>query len=387
MLLDGFGFGLGLPVLPPLISHFVGGDAVATAQALAGLFSLFSAIQFLAMPVLGGLSDRFGRRPIFLWSLTGAMGDYLVSAVAPHLWWLFAARIWTGVTAANVVVANAQVADFTPPERRAHLFGLVAGLFGLGLIVGAIVGGALFPLGLRAGFIAATAVAAVNVGLAAFLLPESLAPNLRRSPEKAEMIPLLAIRVLRRRPAGFGLAVSLVLGWLAAASIQAIWLVYTADRYGWTPLQNGFGLAVYGIAMAVSQGVLVGYGVKRFGGGAVILGGVAISAAGCVIAGLASAGWGAYVALAILALGEMAVPATRGRLSGLFPPEEQGRLQGVLSSLNSLASVAAPLVAAGLFSRFAAMGGIGAGAPLFGAALLCALGGLVAWKSLAVRES
>ncbi len=354
LLLDTLGIGVIVPVLPRLIGSFLQGD-FERASAYYGVFiALYAAMQFFFAPILGGLSDRFGRRPVILTSLAGAAVDYLLLAFAPTLPWLFAGRVFSGITGASFSAATAYIADVTPAEKRAQSFGLMGAAFGLGFILGPAIGGALGGISLRLPFLVAAGLNLLNFVYGSFVLPESLAAPHRRAFTLRRANPLSAMRNLGRHPVLFGLTATLVCSYLAQQMLQTIWALHTQARFGWEPYQIGASLAVVGISAAVVQGGLIRLILPRLGERRALLLGLTVNILGYLALGAATRGWMMYAICVPFALGGLAGPATQAILSREVGPSEQGELQGSLSSLQSLTAILGPLLATALFARFAA---------------------------------
>jgi DHA1 family tetracycline resistance protein-like MFS transporter len=340
-------------------------------------------MQFLASPVLGALSDRFGRRPVILISLAGYGVDYLLLALAPTLWWLVVARLIGGVTGASITTGAAYLADISSPEDRARNFGLIGAAFGLGFIAGPALGGLLGSVATRLPFYVAAAVVLLNVLYGVFVLPESLAPEHRRPFTWADLNPFRPMLALGRIPGLTGLVAAFFVAALAQRGLESVWVLYTEYRYGWLELQNGLALALVGVSAAVVQGGLMRRIVPALGERNTILAGFAIAALAQVGFGLAPAGWVILLVIPLSALGGVVGPTLQGVVSGAVSRSEQGAVQGALTSLVSLTAVAAPLLATGVFTRFSGRGAIAElpGAPFLLQAALCVLAlALATWS-------
>lgn len=359
LLLDILGIGLVVPLMPRMVEQFTGGGP-AQAALLYGVFAaLYAVMQFLFSPLLGNLSDRFGRRPILLLSLVGAGLAYLGMGWAPSLGWLFVARAIGGVTGASIGTATAYLADVSPPEKRAQSFALVGVAFGLGFILGPAMGGILGQHHLTLPFYVASALAFANALYGLLILPESL-PEARRRPfQLARANPLGTLRSLAPHPLVLALCVPLVLSLIAQRGIENVWALYTEYRFAWGPLQIGLSLALVGLGTALAQGLLTRRVIPRFGERRTLLVSLAVGAAGMSLFGLAATPWMLSVAILLTSLGSLAGPSLQALLSQSVPAEEQGLLQGGLTSLQSLVHVLAPLLMTHLFGAFA-----GEGAPV-----------------------
>ncbi len=352
LLLDILGVGLIIPILPKLIEELSGGNVSAASHAFGWLAALYSMMQFICAPVLGSLSDRFGRRPVILGSLLGSGFDYLLLALAPTLPWFFLGRIIAGITGANITAANAYIADVSPPEKRAANFGLVGAAFGLGFIIGPAMGGWLGHYGLRVPFYAAAGLTFLNWFYGLFVLPESLPRDQRRAFDWKRANPVGSFVALRRHPELFGLTETYFLIGLAHQVFPATWVLYTSYRYHWTSGEVGLSLALVGVMAAIVQGVLAGRIIPKLGERRAIIVGLTNATVFLTAYGLATQGWIIYVLLVIGSFGGIAMPALQALVSRYVPLNEQGAVQGALSSLGSLAGILGPLLATGLFGYF-----------------------------------
>lgn len=361
VLLDALGIGLVIPVLPAVVDALNTDTGLNTATVYGGLVGAYAFAQFLFAPLVGALSDRFGRRPVLLVSI-GMLGvNFAATYWAPTLWWLFATRLLSGATAANLTAANAYVADVTaggPEAVRSRNFGLVGAMFGVGFIVGPALGGLIGEADPRMPFLVAAGLCALNVLYGFFVLPESLPPGKRRALDVRRLSPVGALAALRQYPAVLGLAAAFGLAALAQFALQSTWVLYTAERYGWGPQANGLSLLVVGVLTAGVQGGLVGRLTARFGERRLLVAGLALGAlAHATIAG-ASAEWIFFAAMPLAALGGVAGPSAQALVTRRVPAGEQGSVQGALASLSSLAAVVAPLVATALLAHFTQRGGV-----------------------------
>ncbi|RME94048.1 MAG: MFS transporter [Verrucomicrobia bacterium] len=384
LFLDVLGVGLVIPILPRLIEQLCGGDLPAASHVFGWLAALYSLMQFGFAPLLGSLSDRFGRRPVLLLSLLGSGLDYLLLAWAPTLGWFFLGRAVSGVTGASITTASAYIADVTPPERRASTFGLLGATFGLGFIAGPAVGGLLGDLGLRLPFLVAAGLTLLNWLYGLWVLPESLERKHRRAFSWKRSNPVGALLALRRYPVVLGLAAVFFLLHLAQSCLHSTWVLYTGYRYGWTVGETGLSLAVVGASAMIVQGGLVRVIVPRIGEARGIRWGLTISMLAMAGYGLATEGWMIYAILVVGALGGIAGPSAQGLISRRVAPNEQGGVQGALSSLASVAGIVGPPVAAGLFGYFVRPDAVVhlPGAPFFLASGLIAVARWVAGRVL-----
>ena len=352
LLIDVMGLGLIIPVFPNLIKQ-LSGSATAGAQLLGVFTAIYAVMQFIFAPILGALSDRYGRRPVLLLSLLGVGLDYLLMYFAPSLGWLLLGRVIAGITGASVTVANAYVADVTAPEDRARNFGLLGATFGVGFILGPALGGLLGNIDLRLPFAFAAGLSLLNAAYGYFVLPESVTAEMRGRKLGREVLnPLAPLRDLRRYPLVRSLTGSFVLLGLAGQVIFSTWVLFTESTLGWSPAQNGVGLAVYGLISAVTQGLLVGPAVQRLGERGAIFTGLILGTVQYVLLGAARSSAVLYGSIVVGSLGGIAGPGIQGLISRSVDDREQGRIQGALASMNSLVGVAGPLAATWVFAYF-----------------------------------
>lgn len=352
LFLDILGVGLIIPILPKLIEQLSGGNVSAASHTFGWLASLYSLMQFGFAPVLGSLSDRFGRRAVILTSLLGSGLDYLLLAFAPSLPWFFLGRIIAGITGANITAANAYIADVSPPEKRAANFGMVAAAFGLGFIAGPALGGVLGHISLRLPFLVAAGLTLLNWLYGMFVLPESLPVEQRRAFDWKRANPIGSFVALRRHSELLGLTETYFLISLAHQVFPATWVLYTTYRYEWTPKEVGLSLALVGLMAAIVQGGLARKIIPKLGERRSIIVGLSNATVFLALYGLASQGWMIYGLLVIGSFGGIAMPALQGLVSRCVPLNEQGAVQGALASFASLAGILGPLLATGLFGYF-----------------------------------
>ncbi len=350
LFLDILGIGLIVPVLPDLVKSFRGNNVADAASMVGWLTSVFALMQFVCAPILGSLSDQFGRRPVILISLLGTGLDYILLAVAPNLGWFFVGRLVNGATSANITAAGAYIADISPPEKRAANFGIIGAAFGLGFIAGPLIGSQLGAYSLRLPFEAAAGLALLNWIYGFFVLPESLAPSNRRKFSWRRANPVGSFGALRRFPVIVGLAQSFFLINLAQSSLQSIWVLYTGYRYHWSERQVGLSLAVIGLMAAIVQGGLARRIIPALGERRAIVFGLLVSVFNMTGYALASSGWMIYCILIVGSIGWIATPSLQGLISKAAPPDEQGAVQGAMMSLNSVAAVVAPIVGTMVFA-------------------------------------
>ena len=353
VVVDMLAFGIIIPVLPHLIVALIGGS-IAQAAVWAGAFAtLFMLMQFVFSPVQGALSDRYGRRTVILISCFGLGVDFIVMALAPTLWILFIGRAVSGICAASFSTANAYIADITPKHKRAAAFGLLGAAFGIGFVIGPALGGLLGHYSIRLPFWVAAGLSLINFIYGLFVLPESL-PAERRTArvDWRHANPLGALVLLRRYPQVFGLAAVFFLSNLAQFSLNSTYVLYTDYRYGWGPQMVGYTLALVGLCSGLVQAVLVGKVTPWLGERRMILMGLVLGAGGYVIFGLAGVAWLFVAGIPLLCLGGLAGPPAQSLMTQQVDPHEQGRLQGALSSLASLAGIFGPMLFANLFALF-----------------------------------
>ena len=353
LFLDILGIGLVIPILPKLIEEMSGGNVSSASHTFGWLAALYSLMQFVCAPILGSLSDRFGRRAVILSSLFGSWLDYLLLAFAPTLPWFFLGRIIAGVTGANITAANAYIADVSPPEKRAANFGLVGAAFGLGFIAGPALGGWVGEqFGLRVPFLFTAGLTLVNWLYGLFVLPESLPRDQRRAFDWKRANPVGSFVALRRHPELLGLTETYFLINVAHQVFPSTWVLYTSYRYDWTPKQVGLSLALVGVMAAIVQGGLARKIIPKLGERRSIVVGLTNAAVFFTAYGLATKGWMIYALISIGSFGGIAMPALQGLVSRCVPLNEQGAVQGALASLASLAGILGPVLATGLFGYF-----------------------------------
>ena len=380
--LDALGVGIIGPIVPGLVRELTHLPPEAAAPWVGALIAAYAGVQFLAAPLLGELSDRFGRRPIILASVFGLGCDYVLLAFAPNLWWLFVGRLIAGATSANVAAATAYIADVSGTEDRPRLFGLIGATFGAGFVVGPALGGFLGEYWLRLPFLAAAALALVNVAFGLFVLPESLTKDKRRSLTWARANPFSLLAGIAGDRALGRMAVAWSCSWIGLGAVQSSLVLFTGYRFGWGPQLNGFVLAGIGVSQAVVEGLLLRHIVARLGQYRSALLGYAAAAVGYVLLALAFEGWAVAPAVVLIALGGLAIPSLRSMVSERGAANSQGEMQGVLSAVEGLTAIVAPLLTAGLFFVFTQKGFPVhfAGAPFVLAAGAAAFAGLLLKK-------
>lgn len=352
LLIDTMGWGLIIPVLPELIAELKH-ISINEASAYGGLLlSTYAITQFLFSPVIGNLSDRYGRRPVLLSSLLGFGIDYIILALAPTFGWLFLGRVIAGITGASFTTGSAYIADVSTPETRAKNFGLIGAAFGLGFIIGPALGGLLSGWGTRAPFFAAAGLCLLNSLYGYFVLPESLSKEHRRSFDWKKANPFGSLQFLRKTPAISGLAFGFFLIYMAAQSVQGNWSFFTMYRFNWTPGLVGVSLAVVGVLVGAVQVGLTRVLNPKIGDAKSIYFGLTLYTIGLVLFAFATSTWMMFAFLVPYCLGGVAGPSLQATLAGHVPPNQQGELQGALTGLMSLTTVLGPLLMNNLFTFF-----------------------------------
>ncbi len=345
------GYGIIIPVLPGLVTQFKGGNVAEGSDYYGWLVGVFAGMQFVASPILGSLSDRFGRRKVILIALAGTAVDYVIMGLAPNITWMFVGRMISGVTAGALATCNAYIADVTPPEKRAQGFGLVGAAFGLGFVIGPAVGGLLGQISIRLPFFAAAGCVGVNWLYGAFVLPESLAPEHRRPFSWRRANPVGSLLALRRFRGVIDLAGMHFIFMSGNTMLQSIWVLYVGYRYHWTTLQVGLSLTFIGLMAVVVQGGLVRRIIAWTGERRGLVTGLVISAFIMQAYGRATQGWMIYCLAFVGAFGGISGPAAQALITKHVPANEQGAVQGSLSGLTSLAGIFAPVFAAWSFGK------------------------------------
>ena len=351
--LDSIGIGIIIPVLPDLIRELAGLGLDGAAIWGGWLSFSYAIMQFIFGPLIGNLSDRFGRRPVLLASLGILAIDYLIMALAPSLLVLFIGRIMAGIAAATYSTCNAFVADVSKPQDRAKNFGLLGAGFGLGFIIGPVIGGVVAELGTRAPFYAAAGFALINFCYGLFVLPESLVAEKRRKFEWQRANPLGAFKHMRKVPTVAWFLVAIFLFDIAHFVYPAVWAYYTKEMFAWSSAEVGFSLAVVGVAMVVVQGWLIRLILPWLGDVRTTIVGLVINAVTLTMVAFTSEGWWIYILLPIVSLGAVVTPALTGLMSNRIADDSQGELQGAMTSITAVTLVISPVVMTQLFGYFA----------------------------------
>ena len=347
--IDALAFGIVIPVVPNLVMHLSNQDASGASFWLGALLGAFSAMQFLCAPLLGALSDRFGRRPVLLISLAGICLNNIMLAWAPTLAWLFVGRLVAGATAANFAAATASIADVSTPTQRAQRFGLVGAMFGLGFVLGPALGGLLGGYGVRLPFITAGVLAGLNLLYGAIFVPETLRPENRRPFRWQSANPLSNIALVTHDADFARLVLAWCCTWFALGALQSSFVLANDMRLGWGSQENGFALALVGVGSAIVQGFIVRRAIPRLGERRAALLGYALSAAAYLFFAAAISPWILFVGIALQSASAISGPAVQSLVSARAGPDRQGAMQGALSSFQGLTAIWAPLLSGWVF--------------------------------------
>ena len=356
ILIDIIGFGIIIPVLPQLLQQLMHvtdrTDISAISKPAIFLTLIYGLMQFIFAPILGSLSDRYGRRPVLLFSLLGFGLDYIFLAFAPTIGWLFLGRMISGITGASITTASAYMADISNEKNRAQNFGMIGAAFGLGFIIGPMLGGLLGELGTRIPFLVAAGLALVNALYGYFVLPESLDMEHRRAIDFKKANPISSLLKFKKYPAVLGLIFSLLLIYISAHAVQSNWSFANINKFGWSPKMIGISLAVVGVLVSLVQGLLIRVVNPRLGNEKSVYIGIALYAIGLTLFAFATQGWMMFLFLVPYCLGGISGPALQALISAHVPKNEQGELQGSLTGLNSLTTIFGPSMMIGLTSYF-----------------------------------
>jgi len=388
LLIDVTGFGIIIPVLPKLITELIHGDLSDASRIGGWLLFAYSLMQFVCAPILGNLSDKYGRRPVLLFSLFGFGLDYILQGFAPNIIWLFIGRIIAGITGGSFTTASAYIADISAPEKRAQNFGMIGAAFGIGFIIGPVLGGILGHYGSRIPFFAAAALALLNWIYGYFILPESLDHEHRRSFDWKRANPMGSLMHLKKYPVVSNLVASITLLYIASHAVQSTWTYYTMSKFGWNEQLVGYSLGFVGLTVGIVQGALIRVIIPKLGQHKSVYVGLGLYTIGFVLFALASQTWMMFAFMIPYALGGIAGPSLQGIISHHVPPNEQGELQGALTSLMSATSIIGPLLMTNIFSYFTSKDApihFPGAAMMLGAALTL-ISTVLAYKAL-VKES
>ncbi len=352
VLIDVIGIGIIIPIMPSLYQELTGGTISEASQYSAYLVFIYALMQFIFSPIIGGLSDQYGRRPVLLMSLFGFGMDFIFLALAPNIGWLFVGRIISGIAGASFTTANAYIADITEPEKRAQSFGMIGAAFGLGFIIGPSLGGILGEYGTRIPFWVSAGLALLNWLYGYFILPESLLPENRRKFDIKRANPIGSLMNLKKYPYVLALVLSLFLVNVSNFATQGTWSFYGIEKFSWSKLEVGLSLGFVGLMVAIVQGGLIRVIIPKLGQEKSLFLGLAINALGLAAFAFASSSWMMYAIMVPFAVGGLAGPAFQGIISNQVGKNEQGELQGGLTSLMSIAAIIGQPLMLGLFRTF-----------------------------------
>lgn len=352
MLIDITGWGIIIPVIPKLIKELINGDISEAAKYGGWLTFAYAITQFIFAPIIGSLSDKFGRRPIILISLFGFSLDYLLLAFSPTITWLFIGRIIAGITGASLTTAAAYIADVSTPENRAKNFGMIGAAFGLGFIIGPVIGGLLGQFGARVPFYAAAILCMVNFLYGYFILPESLSKKNRRDFDIKRANPIGVFLNLKKHPSLMGLMIAIFSLYVASHAIQGNWSYYTMYKFQWDEKMVGISLGVIGLLVGIVQGGLIRWINPILGNQKSIYLGMALYTIGMFLFATANQGWMMFVFLIPYCLGGIAGPAMQSIISSKVPASEQGEIQGTMTSLMSASAIVGPPLMTSVFYFF-----------------------------------
>ena len=350
--IDITGLGIIIPVIPALITELINGSISEAAKYSGWLMFSYASLQFLFAPFLGGLSDQYGRRPVILLSLFGFGINYLVLALAPNIIWLFLGRIFQGIMGASLTTASAYIADISTPEKKAQNFGLIGAAFGLGFILGPVIGGYLGQFGSRVPFIAAAAFTLINLIYGYFILPESLDKKNRRKFDIKRANPVGTLMSLKRYPVISGLLICIVLFNIAQHATHSTWTFFTIEKFDWSEKLVGYSLGFIGLLAAIVQGGLIRLIIPKLGNINSVYFGMIFYILGLSLFAFAEEGWMVFAFAIPLSLGGISGPALQGIMTNKIPDDEQGEFQGGMTSLVSLTAIIGPLLMTNLFSYF-----------------------------------
>jgi len=352
MLIDVIGWGIIIPVIPGLIEELIQGEISEAAKVGGWITFAYAITQFIFAPLIGNLSDQFGRRPIILISLLGFTLDYILLALAPSITWLFIGRIIAGITGASITTASAYIADISTIENRAKNFGMIGAAFGLGFIIGPVIGGLLGQYGARVPFYAAAALCFLNFLYGYFILPESLPKEKRSVLNLKKANPIGSFLHLKKYPKLIGLASSMFLLYVASHAIQSNWSFFTMYKFNWDEKMVGISLGVIGLFVALVQGVLIRWVNPWLGNEKSIYAGFFLYSLGMLLFTFANQSWMMFIFLIPYCLGGIAGPALQAVISIQVPETEQGKIQGTLTSLMSASAIVGPPLMTGIFYYF-----------------------------------
>ena len=352
LLIDVTGLGIIIPVIPKLITQMIHGNLSLASEYGGWLTFMYAIMQFLFAPVIGNLSDKFGRRPVLLFSLLGFGIDYLFLAFAPSIGWLFIGRAIAGITGASFTTATAYIADISTPEKRAQNFGLVGVAFGIGFIIGPVLGGLLGQFGTKIPFFAAAGLSLLNCVYGFFVLPESLSKENRRPFEWRRANPLGSLLFIKQYSSIIGFVIAFALLYIAGQATQSTWTYYTMYKFNWNEKWVGYSLGFVGLTVAIVQGGLIRVIIPKLGQEKSVYVGLLLYCLGFTLFAFASQGWMMFAFMIPYALGGISGPSIQGLISTKVPANEQGEIQGALTSIMSATGILGPLIMTGLFAYF-----------------------------------
>lgn len=389
MLIDVIGWGIIIPVIPGLIEELISGDISEAAKVGGWLTFAYAITQFLFAPIIGNLSDKFGRRPVILISLFGFTLDYLLLAFAPTITWLFIGRIIAGITGASITTGSAYIADISTPENRAKNFGMIGAAFGLGFIIGPVIGGILGEYGARVPFYATAILCFLNFLYGYFILPESLSEENRRPFELKRANPIGSFIHLKKYPSLINLVLATFILYVASHAIQSNWAYFTMYQFDWNEGMVGISLGVIGLLVALVQGVLIRWINPKLGNEKSIYTGFFMYSLGMLLFAFASESWMMFAFLIPYCLGGIAGPALQAVISIQVPSSEQGEIQGTLTSVMSASAIVGPPLMTGIFYYFTQEDSeiIFAGAPFLLGAILMIVSAIIAYFSFSRRKN
>lgn len=384
MLIDVIGWGIIIPVIPKLIEQLIDGNISEAAKVGGWLTFAYAITQFLFAPVVGNLSDKYGRRPIILISLLAFTFDYILLAFAPTITWLFIGRIIAGITGASITTASAYIADISTPENRAKNFGMIGAAFGLGFIIGPVIGGLLGQYGARIPFYATAVLCFLNFLYGYFILPESLSEENRRPFELKRANPVGSFMHLKKYPKLIGLVLAMFVLYTASHAVQSNWSFFTMYKFNWDERMVGISLGMIGLCVGLVQGVLIRWVNPKLGNEKSVYVGFFLYSLGMFLFAFASEGWMIFAILIIYCLGGIAGPALQAIISIKVPASEQGEIQGTLASVMSASAIVGPPVMTGIFYYFTQDEApfIFAGAPFFLGGVLMFLSAFIAYYAI-----
>ncbi len=388
LLIDITGFGIIIPVIPTLLQQLTGCTISQAAVYGGWLQATYAIMQLFFAPILGNLSDRYGRRPILLFALFGFSLDYLFTAFAPTIFWLFVGRTIAGITGASFSTASAYIGDISTPEKKAQNFGMIGVAFGVGFIIGPLLGGILGKYDIRLPFFAAAFLAMLNFLYGFVILPESLPKEKRRTFSWGRANPIGTLLHFKKYPVILGLVVSIFLLQVASHAVQTTWGYYCIHKFGWNAAEIGWSLAFVGLVVAIVQGGLIRLIIPKIGQEKSVYIGLALYAIGFFLFGAATQSWMMYAFMIVYGLGGLTMPALQGIMSNEVPQNEQGELQGGLTSLMSLALIVGPLIMTNVFAYFSSQKSIFyiPGAAMYLGCILTIVSSFLAYNTLVRKK-